>query len=867
MQSTPEDPTEAKSRLTSEVLTYLDIVAREAAALPDYFPEYLRTVGANKSPFDAIRQTVRVVEDRKEFERWLSESNERQRASGYVPGKAYAPRSSRPEDELQNRSGAPKTITWDERSSDSFTRAFVLGDPGFGKSWLLRYEARRLAKVALDGLSNLTLDLHAELVLPIHVRFSELAETDDPLEDALIAHVCRIAECTEHFRTFVRERLKTKRCVILLDAWDEVPVDLILPGKPVTFALGFRQGLERRLKHFAMRFRQPRMLMTSRVVGYGGAPFDGILELELLAFEKPQITAFVEVWFEKDAGTGEFLQWIEQSVPVRGLARIPLMLTLLCRISQDRNGKNAQRLPTRRTELYESVLRGLLSMWKVYEKKKSAAYLEPQLEMLRAVAFQFFMTGREQFTQAELSEAILAWLNGLPRNHDFASKTPIPLIEELKADGILVATGEERLLFLHRTFQEYLAAGHIAARINNASWSLATVSVSGITVLTTVLLKRIIQRPDCQQFIVLLAGLLKESTPVLEMLQDESVDDLFRHGLALAALCLPELSHAARAHCEAIIDNITSKTVLLLWQHQCNGTEDVAGHLARALPALAQVNAKVNGRRLLDWLADEFNGKNWKSAPKVVEKIGTPACTERILSALAPMLESDDPWVRRSAADAVRCIHGEACTKRILTILASMLEGEDSEARRRGARAVGAIGAPAGTERILTALSSMLESDNFDMFQMAAIAVSGIGAPACTERILTALISMLESEDSTTAKNAVIGIGAPACTENIPRALVSMLENEDPKVRQSAMLAVKCIGKPAGVERILSALAPMLESEDSKIRQSAADAVICIGEPAGTEIVLTTVASMFESNNSCLCATAADIVCGIGGSA
>ena len=47
--------------------------------------------------------------------------------------------------------------------------------------------------------------------------------------------------------------------------------------------------------------------------------------------------------------------------------------------------------------------------------------------------------------------------------------------------------------------------------------------------------------PAWQEVIVLLAGNLNDPLPLLEMLADEGKDDLFRHRLAVAALCLPEI--------------------------------------------------------------------------------------------------------------------------------------------------------------------------------------------------------------------------------------------------------------------------------------------------------------------------------------
>ncbi len=41
--------------------------------------------------------------------------------------------------------------------------------------------------------------------------------------------------------------------------------------------------------------------------------------------------------------------------------------------------------------------------------------------------------------------------------------------------------------------------------------------------------------------IILLAGNVDDPVPLLEVLADDAKDDLFRHRLALAALCLPEI--------------------------------------------------------------------------------------------------------------------------------------------------------------------------------------------------------------------------------------------------------------------------------------------------------------------------------------
>jgi hypothetical protein len=88
---------------------------------------------------------VQVVEDRSAFERWLAEERERMRAAGQeVERLAYAPRRASLEAEENKREvrrmerpAPPPPIPWDERAGERFKRAVILGDPGFGKTWLL----------------------------------------------------------------------------------------------------------------------------------------------------------------------------------------------------------------------------------------------------------------------------------------------------------------------------------------------------------------------------------------------------------------------------------------------------------------------------------------------------------------------------------------------------------------------------------------------------------------------------------------------------------------------------------------------------------------------------------------------------------
>src|SRR5216110_3156017 len=52
--------------------------------------------------------------------------------------------------------------------------------------------------------------------------------------------------------------------------------------------------------------------------------------------------------------------------------------------------------------------------------------------------------------------------------------------------------------------------------------------------------------PRWSEVLKLLAGQLRDPSPFLNLLADENTDDMFRHRLALAATCLPEISLGTR---------------------------------------------------------------------------------------------------------------------------------------------------------------------------------------------------------------------------------------------------------------------------------------------------------------------------------
>ena len=439
----------------AEVRRYLQELMERTAELPPYYPQRLQKT--DRTMFDEIRQTVQVVKDRARFQQWTEE--ERKRASGHFDdARRYSPNKARPEmegydNEWRGREQPPEPpIDW-EKAVAEYPRAVILGDPGFGKSWLLRYEARRQAQQALAKLdAGAPLD---DIQLPILTRLADMARAAKTctVTEALAALASRSAQddaLSAAFYTWVVQHLQRGCCAVLLDAWDEVAETPALPGEVLS-----RAELAVKLAHFLA----PRILLTSRGAGYTGSPIKNAQELELIAFEQNQIEQFAQVWFAGEPdGLARFLSLLKAHPAIRGLARIPMMLSLLSRMF---TAKPAEAFPQTRCEIYEQCLRGLLQDWK--EEKQSGVETEDADAMLEALSALAVALPIEQgaFKRSFLWQQIQQWLRELRPIDSYYGQQPQTLIRRLLQDGILIKANDERdpdYLFLHRTFHEYLTA-------------------------------------------------------------------------------------------------------------------------------------------------------------------------------------------------------------------------------------------------------------------------------------------------------------------------------------------------------------------------------------------------------------------------
>jgi hypothetical protein len=297
----------------------------------------------------------------------------------------------------------------------------------------------------LISLLRLFLQTATRYPLPVYLPLNDLAHDSRSIEDHFVES---LAECGfVHASRFMARQLERGRCVLLLDALDEV-VDSQARRRVMT-------QINRLRAAFGARNQ---ILVTSRIAGFQQT-LDGYLRLEVLEFNEEQISSFVRGWFddrpdakERQQRIGGLLQALRRSPRMRLLAANPLLLSLMTLLYEYR-----WRLPERRVELYEECVKLLTDYWDhlrgVTRMPRFPAALKQKV--LVELAAGFHATGTRVFERERLLEVLDQLLSPSGLN----GSEPSEFLQELMSHtGLLRQKSRSSYDFVHLTFQEYFTA-------------------------------------------------------------------------------------------------------------------------------------------------------------------------------------------------------------------------------------------------------------------------------------------------------------------------------------------------------------------------------------------------------------------------
>jgi HEAT repeat protein len=737
----------------------------------------------------------------------------------------------------------------------------VLGDPGVGKSWVTHMHAIRLAEDAARKIADP--EVHPDdVIIPIAMRCDALAAVDGDLPEAAAKALAQLdSGMTLALRHWLEERCRNGRVTFLFDALDETPDSA-------------RDNLNARMD--SQLNQDATTIVTCRISGYGTGILDPLqrVEVELLPFDDP--TPYIESWHLPQEREHELKQRVGSS-PLSEMARIPLMLALLCNLASD----PVEHLPRTRARLYGRIMRRFLRREQAPGTAAKAADLphDPQererlvLGILRPLAYNI-ATSPDGWLDRIPDTTLQAHLEsiGLPEG-----MTPASALRILSTvAGILVPDGDARkgrnppYLFVHRTFAEYLVAEHLQMHRELIEYCLE---------------EHLFLDPDWREVWILLTGLVPEVTlPKLVNLESDPLHTALRTATAAveefdketldsvaddvdllaekaAQLLTRRSAHAVvrqtaietlgcvggptavEALVKAITDSATSENVrgeAALWLSFLNDEAAVEA-LLRLLKdstldeetrsSIAFVLAGRGHAFGIEWLQQVFLDPNTDESRRAM----TGSLLGQVAAA-APFMQEvlTDNGANPEARYLSAIYISDKRNPTIFRSLLGILTDGDAETRLRieAARSLGR----AGERAAVKPLSELLASSDTDSEVRATAAralgfIGDLDARDALRQVLneTEVVNGANTKLRGVAANALGRIGD---REAVP-LLCTLLQEVDPDVREGASEALGALGDAAAVDPLCEVLGD--SRGEPRVRRAAAESLGKLRDPSAVE--------------------------------
>ncbi|MDT0321509.1 NACHT domain-containing protein [Streptomyces millisiae] len=338
--------------------------------------------------------------------------------------------------------GIPTPPQRAERALSGRHRVLLRGVAGSGKTTLVQWLAVTTAEHRLSTELSHLIGL-VPFVLPMRTLTRAGQELPMP-EDFLTAVRCPHTPP----RGWVERVLANDRGLLLIDGIDEIPEQE-------------RDRTRAWLRELLREFPGSVCVVTARpsAVREDWLAADDFTELSLAPMNRKDVTAFVQRWHraaEADETEAEALLTAIRSRPdLSRLATNPLMCGLICALHRTSHGY----LPRGREALYDAALRMLLERRDQQRKIDHGLRLDApsQTLLLQRLAYWLIRNGHSELDREDALDLISQVLPSMPQVSAQGDAEAI-LRHLLDRSGLLLEPTEGALTFVHRTFQDYLAA-------------------------------------------------------------------------------------------------------------------------------------------------------------------------------------------------------------------------------------------------------------------------------------------------------------------------------------------------------------------------------------------------------------------------
>ena len=324
----------------------------------------------------------------------------------------------------------------------------VEGSPGIGKTTFCLKLAYDWARETVPTNSSFP---KLEFVLLLKCRDID-KDIMEAIKEQLLPEDMK-EETWMNFSEFIKDIHIQEKILIILDGLDE------LPEKSKQFV---DKLLRRRILPFCyvlVTCRQEKGIDVRK-------NFEFHLLLEIKGFTEDDAYCYIKKHFQNvgpnHSSKGETLaKEVKENTLLNALRNNPLNLLLLCVVYEDYDGK----LPTSRTELYQVIVQCLLrrycakhSLVVPEDNNALKKRFDEDILALGELAWTCLLNDRQSFREEELAEREV-------RNKNLVARKIGLLYKEERLKRILRSQYE--YWFLHKTFQEYLAAAFITQRLQH----------------------------------------------------------------------------------------------------------------------------------------------------------------------------------------------------------------------------------------------------------------------------------------------------------------------------------------------------------------------------------------------------------------